>query len=280
MSLERFGDKKIQNIEYDPTKTSIIIDGDLFVNKQNIPDNKHGQVLQDIHGRLFFPIKSVDKIVKSSNKKLESFSNKILDSNFLQKIGAERRLYLKNVAKIQIAFSRLIKGILNVADVVEYKGKYYSVFLDHSKIQKKESIEEFFASEFLLFYIFHNYDRHFNPHNVDLWNSRYEYEVGSHYDLESRWFMNKEKTYRKFFNNSNIKSINYIFNSITERQKEYLRNKLELFIERFNDRDFVKKIMNINGFKINTIYDLTEDSFIDLLLNRCQELLSKINNYS
>lgn len=88
----------------------------------------------------------------------------------------------------QQVVARMLKGILNVADVVtvpssDGENKYYSWKLPHNKIEDETTKEQVIAEQLLLQYLFNSKDHMFNRYSDWANNGRYEGDKLSHFDF-------------------------------------------------------------------------------------------------
>lgn len=88
----------------------------------------------------------------------------------------------------QQVVARILKGILNVADIVtvpssDGENKYYSWKLPHNKIENETTKEQVIAEQLLLQYLFNSRDHMFNKYSDWANNGRYEDGKLSHFDF-------------------------------------------------------------------------------------------------
>lgn len=94
----------------------------------------------------------------------------------------------KNDSRGQQVVARMLKGVLNVADVVtvpdeEGKDRYYSRKMPLQKIESDTSKEELAAEQLLLEYLFNSKDHLFNPHSNWANNATYKDGKMVHFDF-------------------------------------------------------------------------------------------------
>ncbi|HBH71349.1 MAG: hypothetical protein UU88_C0007G0020 [Parcubacteria group bacterium GW2011_GWC1_42_11] len=88
----------------------------------------------------------------------------------------------------QQVVARMLKGILNVSDVVavpatDGENKYYSWKLQHGKIEDENTREQMIAEQLLLQYLFNSKDHMFNKYSDWANNGRYDGGKLSHFDF-------------------------------------------------------------------------------------------------
>ncbi|MDB5244964.1 MAG: hypothetical protein JWN90_69 [Parcubacteria group bacterium] len=170
----------------------------------------------------------------------------------------------------QQVIARMLKGIINVADIVTVENKkgleLYSRILPHEKIQRKSTQNEIVADQAILELVFGDYDRvvyeKYGMNDKEHHNLRIEGGIGSFFD----------------FGGANFELPIHSEQLIVEKTEVYtfLKNQLDQLEARFagpQGREFLDSVIRASGKTIAQLFPKTEgnsnvEDFQDMLLSR------------
>lgn len=149
--------------------------------------------------------------------------------------------------------ARLVKGVINVSDVVTDKnGKhYYSKVMPLDRIDAPTSDAEFAADVTIFQQIFSDWDHHFPDRNISSNHNLALNEEGRavHYDFgKARYLFYTPEAAREFVGIS--KSPN-----LDDEAKRVLLRKISALTDRFRDRAFIEAVIHASG---DTLFELFE----------------------
>ncbi len=154
----------------------------------------------------------------------------------------------------QRAIARMLKGILNVSDVVathDRKGRerLYSWKLPTNRIKEGMSSGEFAADQMILEYIFNSRDHIYNSFNGWVNNGSYQKGKGYHFDFG--------EDAERFLDEADQGSIRGKLANQSPEARAYLLGKAQELQERFagiEGRAFLKSIVDSSGVPITELF--------------------------
>lgn len=182
----------------------------------------------------------------------------------------------------QQVISRMLKGIINVADIVSIKKEtgteFYSRILPHENIQQKSDKNEVIANVMLLELVFGDYDHRFTEEfglsDTEHLNLRVDQNVASYFDFD-------RANFDTIINLDNLKGEKY-------EVLRYLRVRLEELEARFKGEEgkaFLESIIRASGKTIAELFpymekDTSVEDFQDMILKRIAETRALANEPS
>ncbi len=172
-----------------------------------------------------------------------------------------------SLPRLQQIVARLLKGIINVSDVVERDGEYYSKRMPHDRIEERLSEEETDADLELLYLVADDSDhftRDLKPTSSGH-NSRLEEGTSTYHDFAEAGFSPEQTDLR-------------LRRRLTARGLARLQEKLQLLAERYDSaegKQLAETIYQEAGGPLDT--NIGFDEFYQVLIKRIRGAKLKVS---
>ncbi len=192
--------------------------------------------------------------------------------------------------KGQQVISRMLKGVINVSDIISEVGvdgvkKYYSLEMNHEKIEQKSTKEMVRADQLFLEFIFNSNDHHLNMYSGWANNALLKNDKVSHFDFgeDAYYFLSKPK---------NIDTLVMQIQQLKREDFLYLKEKVVMLNEQFSGEEgrlFFDSIIKSTGESVVDLFGpkevfgyypdkKPEDVVYENLIERSNDFLKIINS--